>query len=427
MENTVSSTFVKRSSPFGCIVLFFAAVFYFYEFWLQVSPGVMAPDIMRHYGVSGTQLAYLATFYFIGYAGVQLPAGILFDKIGPRKLLASASICCAIGTLIFATASHFQLLLAARFITGIGSSFAYLGALVLAANWFPPKRFAMLNGLVVTLGMIGAVFGEKPLALMVNALGWQRSMFDLGIAGLVLAVVLFLVIRDRLESIREIYVPVTGAELWRSILIIIRSPKSWLIALYGALMYGPTPAFAFWGVYFMMLAHHLTRPDAAELISFIFYGWAVGAPLFGAFSDRVGRRKTPLLISAIGAIIFIMPVIYSPIGTKWLLGSCMFVFGFFSSGFLPSYALIREINSPKICGSVVGFMNTLNNVGGALFPPIVGFVLDRYWSGQMQNGLRIYSLNDYHLALSILLLGMVVALLLVPLLPETYCRLSEDK
>ncbi len=427
MENSISSTLVKRSSPFGCVVLFFAAIFYFYEFWLQVSPGVIAPDIMQHYGVSGAELAYLATFYFVGYAGMQLPAGMLFDKLGPRKLLALASICCAIGTLVFATAAYFQWLLFARFITGLGSSFAFLGALVLAANWFPTKRFAMLNGFVITLGMLGAVFGEKPLALMVEALGWQRSMLDLGIAGLVLAVVLFLVVRDRPKGMRDIHIPVTGKELWRSILIIIKSPKSWLVALYGALMYGPTPAFAFWGVYFMMLAHHLARPDAAELISFIFYGWAVGGPLFGAFSDKVGRRKTPLVISAIGAIIFILPVIYSPISTKWILGSCMFIFGFFSSGFLPSYALIREINHPKICGSVMGFMNTVNNIGGALLPPFIGLILDHYWLGKTVDGLRIYSLGDYHIALTILPLCMIVALLLIPLLPETYCRLREEK
>jgi len=427
MDNTVSSTLIKRSSPLGCVVLFFAALFYFYEFWLQVSPGVIAPDIMQHYGVSGTEFAYLATFYFIGYAGMQLPAGILFDKLGPRKLLSFASICCAIGTLIFASASHYQWLLLARFITGLGSSFAFLGALVLAANWFPTKRFAMLNGFVITLGMLGAVFGEKPLALMVDALGWQRSLFDLGIAGFVLALVLFLIVRDRPKGMRDTHKPTTGTEFKRAIMLIIRSPKSWLVALYGALMYAPTPALAAsWGVYFMMFAHHLTRPDAAELISFIFYGWAIGGPIFGALSDKVGRRKVPLLISAIGALIFITPILYSPISTKWILGSCMFTFGFFSSGFLPSYALIREINHPKICGSVMGFMNMLNNVGGALIPLMIGWVLDHYWLGQTMDGLRIYSLSDYHLALTLLPLCIVFALILLPFLPETYCRLRQE-
>lgn len=427
METTYSDMLVKRSTPFGWVILFFAAIFYFYEFWLQVSPGVMAPDIMQHYGVSGSELAFIATFYFIGYAGMQLPAGMLFDKFGPRKLLCVATLCCAVGTLIFATASHFQWLLLARFITGLGSSFAFLGALVLAANWFPPRRFAMLNGATVTLGMFGAIFGEKPLALMVNALGWQKSMLYLGIAGFALALVLFLVIRDRPKGMREQHKPVNGKELLSSLWYIIKHPKSWLVALYGALMYGPTPAFAFWGVYFMMLAHHLARTDAAELISLIFFGWAIGAPILGAFSDKVGKRKTPMLISAIGGILFILPVIYSPISNKWLLGSSMFIFGFFSSGFLPSYALIREIHSRHICGTVMGFMNTLNNIGGALLPPAIGLVLDHYWQGQTLNNLRIYPIADYHLALTILPVCMIVALLLLPFLPETYCRMLEDK
>lgn len=426
METT--QLFVKRSSPYGCLVLFFSAIFYFYEFWLQVSPGVIAPDLMQHYQISGTVFGYLATCYFMAYAGMQIPAGMFFDKFGPRRLLSFATICCALGTLLFATAPYTGILLLARFITGLGSAFAYLGALVLTANWFPPKRFAMLNGAVVTLGMLGAIFGEVPLAKMVNTFGWQHSLFYLGIAGLVLAIVLFLVVRDRPLGLREQHVPMTFKKLKTEVPLVFKNKTSWLIALYGVLMFSPTLTLAAsWGVYFMMLAHHLQRADAAALMSCIFYGWAVGSPVFGAFSDKIGRRKHPMFVGSIGALAFIIPIIYSPISSVWLLGICMFLFGFFSSGFLPSFSLIREINNPRICGSVVGFMNMLNSIGGALIPLAIGAMLDYFWQGETIDNLRIYSLGNYHLALSLLPLCIIIALLILPLLPESYCRLREDK
>lgn len=84
----------------------------------------------------------------------------------------------------------------ARLMIGFGSAFAAVGAMKLAANWFPAQRFALLTGMMVTIGMLGAIGGEAPLALLVDNYGWRESMIIMGTVGLVLAVLILLVVKD---------------------------------------------------------------------------------------------------------------------------------------------------------------------------------------------------------------------------------------
>jgi MFS family permease len=414
---------VVKPGIYAWCVWFLGALFYFYEFWLQVSPNVMHADLSQHYHITGVQFGYMATFYFIAYAAMQIPAGVLFDRFGARKLLTAAALVCTGGTFLLAFAPTYHWVEFARFATGIGSAFALLGTLVLAASWFPPTRFAMLTGLVLTIGMLGAVGGQAPLAFMIQKMGWQHSLFILGIAGIVLSIIMWSVIRDNKNPMLQTRQKLSAKDLLQNVTRIITSPQPWLVALYGVLLYGPTATLGTtWGATFFATQYHLSPTVSASLISLIFIGWAVGSPVFGTLSDFIGRRKPPMYIGAIGGLLTSIILIYVVLPSVVMVAIDIFLFGFFSSAFLPSFSIARELQPARASGAALGFMNMINSLGGAVMPPIIGYILDLAWDGIMTNGNRVYSANDFHTAFSIIPISMILGLLVAFTVKETFCK-----
>lgn len=400
-------------------------LFYFYESLLQVSPGVMSNELMRDFAVTSKTLGILSGIYFYSYAAMQLPGGVLMDYFGPQRLLTIATVVCAVSTIAFGMTDNFLMACLARLMIGFGSAFAAVGTMKLAANWFPATRFALLTGLMVTIGMLGAIGGEAPLALLVDNFGWRTSMIIMGILGLFLAVLLVIVASDSPKHQKPSTQKLEAEEenVFNSFMALIKNKQLWLVAFYGGLMYMATPVFCgLWGVPFLMNTMAISKPTAANFISLVFIGWAIASPLWGIFSNRIGLRKPPLLIGCIGALICSSLFIFAPIKSPLLMQILLFSFGIFSAGFLPAFSVAKELCNKKYVATGLSFMNMMNMVGIALAQPLIGYILDRLWEGEMNGTVRVYPLSAYHSALSILPIGMFIALLILPKLKETYCQ-----
>ncbi len=400
-------------------------IFYFYEFLLQVSPSVMSAELMRDFAITGHTLGILTGIYFYSYAAMQLPGGLLMDYFGPRRLLTLATTICAISTIAFGLTDHLVMACIARLMIGFGSAFAVVGTMKLAVNWFKPERFAFLTGLMVTIGMLGAMGGQAPLAILIEYAGWRHSMIIMGLIGLVLALFIFMIAKDSpTQKSNQPKQPPTQEEesLLKSLLGLMKNKQLWLIAVYGGLMYMATPVFAgLWGVPFLMIKLHLSKATAANYISLIFVGWAIAGPLWGIYSNRIGKRKPPLYISSFGALFTCSFFIYAPVQNGWLIQLSLLAFGLFSAGFLPAFSVAKELCSKRYVATGMSFMNMMNMIGVALVQPIIGYLLDFFWQGEMSGTIRVYSLSSYTIALSLLPMAMVISLILLPRVRETYC------
>lgn len=398
------------------------AVFYFYETLLQVSPGVMVNDLMKAFSATASQLGLLAAVYFYAYSSMQIPVGMLLDRLGPRRLLTIATLVCGSGAIIFSMANVLLIAGIGRLLIGLGSAFAVVGCMHLCATWLPLRYFATLTGVMVTMGMLGATSGEAPLSIMVAHLGWRETMFTFGMIGIGLSITMWLFVRDKNAPLKASHdTHKTG--IFQGLKLIFRNKQNIIVAIYGALMFAPTTTFGgLWGVPFLMEFYHLDRHLAATLVSMLFIGWVVGSPLFGIMSDRIRRRKTPMVIANYGALVTLTIILFIPKLPLFLLGSLLFGLGFFSSGFLPSFSIIREINPHHINATAMGFMNAFNMITGAILQPLVGFILDLTWQGAMNNGVRVYSIGSYHTGLILLPIGLVIALITLPFIKETFCR-----
>lgn len=402
-----------------------AAGFFFYKYLIQVSPSVMTGDLMDAFQINAAGLGNLSAFYFYSYLIMQIPVGVLLDRYSPRLLTTAAIFLCSISTYIFSQTDTLWLACLSRALMGAGAAFAAVSCFKIAAIWFSPKRFALVSGMFMTAAMLGAVGGQMPLSVLVQHLGWRPALQLVSVLGIALGIIYYLVLRDK--TVKTVSEPQTKEKISVLLKRIITNKQAWALSFYSGLAFAPVSVFGgLWGVPFLEKAYQLTRTDAALAVSFIFIGFAVGAPFWGWFSDYIRRRKPVLFIGTFSALICLLLVLYSPQLYLTPLIALLFVFGFGSSGFFTSFAMIRELFSLVLVATVLGIMNTFNSVFEALFEPLVGVFLDWTWDGAITaNGMHQFTLQGYHYSLLLLPIALIVSLMTLLFIDETYCRAKE--
>ncbi|MCG8508390.1 MAG: MFS transporter, partial [Rhodospirillales bacterium] len=333
------------------------AAFYCYGFFQRVVPSVIFSDLMADFAVSGAVLGNLSAFYFYAYAGVQIPTGLLIDRLGPRRVLAVATALCGAGSLLFALAGGINGAYAGRALIGAGAGVAWIGTLQVAGLLFPQNRFALLSGLTLLAGVIGAVAGQAPLAVLVEVAGWRWVMAMAAGFAAVLALAIWFLIQDR-RTLPERTSGGTASGVLTGLKRIAGKRQSWICGIYGAGLGVPTLAFAgLWGVPYMMQAYGLDRPAAAICTTFMLLGWAVGAPVSGWISDRLGCRRPIMIWSSLVGLVTLAAALYIPELPLPAVVALLLIHGAFSGGMVLSFVAARENNHPSVGATAVAFVN----------------------------------------------------------------------
>lgn len=404
----------------GWLIWGVGAAFYFYGFFQRVAPSAMIADLMRDFGAGAAILGNLSAFYFYSYAAVQVPVGVLLDRFGARRMLAAAALLCAAGSLLYTVADTLPVAYAGRLLIGFGAGVSYIGALFLAARWLAADRFALVTGLTIGAGTLGAVLGQAPLAAAVSAFGWRPPMLWAVAAALALAALFWFATGDG-EA------PKSGAgvrpKLLDGLKLVLMNRQTWLFGPVGFAVAGPVLAFGgLWGVAYIMQVYGVERPVAASITSLMLIGFGIGGPVQGWLSDRLRRRK-PLIVGAlvlnglIWVLLLALPGLPLPLFAALLAAA-----GFFSGAMALVFATARELTPPLAVGAVSGVTNMVLMTSGALLQPWIGLVLDWQWDGAMAAGTRVYAPAMYETAFLTFPILFVGSFLLALGLRETRAR-----
>ncbi len=402
-------------------IAFALGTLYFgYAFVQRVSPSVMTTELMRDFAVGGAALGSLSAFYFYAYASIQLPVGILTDHFGPRKLMSFAAGLCALASLGFALSDSVLTASIGRAMIGGTVAFAFVGSLAIAGYWFKPSQYALLAGLLQSVGMSGAIFGQAPLRQMVESIGWRDTINILALIALVLALLLFFLVPMRSSEQKQRR---QGTGIMRGLKSITRNPQTWVCALVGFGMSATMLAFGgLWGVPWLSSVHAYTTTEAAGITSMLFIGWAIFSPLCGWASDQMGRRN---LILRIGAMISLLAltclVFFTPRSTPPLM-ALIFIIGASGSAMTVCFGSVKELNDINYSSTSLGLMNMFIVGAGAVMQPLIGWLLDITWDGELQQGARVYDAAGYITAFTSLIAVNLAALIATLLLRETWCR-----
>lgn len=399
------------------------AFFYFYEFFVQISPSVMTHQLMQHWHIDAATLGFISAIFYYGYTPTQIVGGLLYDHFNAKYIIGGAILLCALGTLGFSLSDSILQAYISRFAIGVGSAFAFTGTLVLASRWFPINRFALLVGVTQFLGSLGAIIGGSPLAASVKVFGWRPTLMIVAIAGIILAALAFLIIRSHPShtTVQPIKDPKKRAIAFKKF---YRNGQTWLIAIYSFTSWAPILVLAaLWGVPYLMALYHIGAVAAASVVAFIWLGTALGSPFSGWWSHYIHRRCLPLAsFSAIGLIAIII-MLYSSSIPFWAMYVLFFAIGVAASGQSLAFAVVKDNNSSETIGAAVGLNNMAIVAGGALYQPLAGLLLRWHWGGLVQNGIPVYTVANFQHAFEFIIpcyiAGIIIAGLLIK---ETHCQ-----
>ena len=208
-------------------------------------------------------------------------------------------------------------------------------------------------------------------------------------------------------------------KLMKDLVIIVKQRQIWLNAAISALIYFPTTVFAeLWGIPYLVHARHFTPQEAAMAIAALYFGYTLGAPLIGMLSDRLHRRRMPIIIGATLATLVFACILYVPGLPKWSIYTLLIILGPLYAPHVLAFAISRELSPEEASGTAIAVTNTLIMLGPALCQPFVGRLLDWSWRSTHADT-PLYTLADYQLALSIIPIGLALSALLAFFLKET--------
>ena len=408
----------------------FGATFYLMGFFQRVAPAVMTAELMQEFNLNATALGNLSAFYFYSYVSMQIPTGILADIWGPRRLLTAGAFLAAVGALLFAMAPTIFWAYLGRFLIGGAVAVAFVGNLKLASEWFPARYFAMVSGAALFFGIVGAVFAGTPLRILVVAFGWRNTMLASAAVTFMICAGVWVIVRDYPGE--KGYAGFTDAaaargnnsrqRIFAGIVEVLRYPNTWLLFVIPGGLVGCVLTFGgLWGVPYLSTHHNLPITQAAALNSALLVAWAIGGPIFGGLSDRIGRRKPLYFFGYTLAVIGWSIILFIPNLPIFLLAALLVITGFASGCIIISFAFAKESVPANLAGTVNGVINMGVISGPTLLQPAVGWMLDRYWTGALLQGVRVYDLAAYRAGFLLMLVWALLSLILLFFTRETRC------
>jgi MFS family permease len=206
----------------------------------------------------------------------------------------------------------------------------------------------------------------------------------------------------------------------------VANRTNWLGGLYTSLLNLPIFLLGMYGTMYLEQVHQLTRSQASLVTMMLFVGTLIGSPVIGWLSDRIGRRRFPMLFFGVLSLVVMLLLMWVPHWSMLSLMILFFALGYLTSAQIITYPLVSESNPHQITGSAMGLASTLI-MAGLYSQPFFGWLLELHWDQKIVDGARIYSAANYNLALSIMPIAFVFGLIAALFIKETYCKSVEDR
>lgn len=396
----------------------------------RLSTAVLADELTRAFSVTGTQLGNLHASFFYVYAAMQLPAGVLADKLGARRTVTGGALVMSLGGFVFAGADSYAIAFAGRTLIGLGGSVLFIAILRFCANWFRPTEFARMSGLTLAIAGFGGILATTPLAVAVAFAGWRETLITLSVLGIALSVAAYLIARDAPSDAG--FEPVSGAEppgspSFRATITnarrVLSEAETWLC---GIILFGGTginiTVVGLWGIPYLVQTYGMSVTLASTFTLLGSLGLLLGPPVVGVISDRLaaGRgdgkvapgSRTRLIVSGMavytGAFALLAILGGPPLA---VVAAVFFASGALAGTYALTYAVIKERHGAAASGVSTGTINMMAFSGAAVLPTLMGFALDTYWTGETIGGARVYTEFGYQVAFGLVTAVAVVSLL----------------
>ncbi len=361
----------------------------------RVSPAIMATDIMATLHLDAPAMGVLASVFFVTYGIMQIPGGLLTDGVGPRRLLPTMVALSAVGACIFGMADSFAMAVLGRGLIGVGVSVIFLCAMKIIGQWFAPWAFARMSGIFLGMGGVGMFLAATPLAVGCELWGWRAMFYGFAAGSLVLAILLFLVVRDAPKEdapMDDALGETTPAKIidWQLMLhnftLITKHRDFWCACVWAFCQFNLHMSFGgLWGGTYLRHTHGLSLVEAGNVLNMAGLGVVAGGFFMGWLCDTVFKssRRTMIFASVVLTLNFIVLALWGHVLPVWSLYIWFFILSALGVPAMSvAFSAMRHIFGISATGSACGLLNCLPSVGMLLFQPLTGFFLELYPKSQ---------------------------------------------
>ena len=397
---------------------------YFFVYFHRISVSVVGQDIVADVGGS---IGFLSSVYYWTYTAMQIPSGVMADRFGARAASTVFLLIASIGSLVTCVGTEFWMIVLGKVMIAAGMAVVYVPLMKLVSVWFPKSDFAVLSGVVIAVGNVGAIAATGPLELMAQALGWREVFLVLGVITLVLAVLCATVIRNhpkdrRLPSVEAVELSEHGTAVVESSaaripvmkglrIVLSGGRKFWTCALAYFLVYGSIMTFqGTWAVTYFNNVYDFVL-SASWMVTALGVGKILSTLAIGGMTSRgIIRSKRKAMIYGTSVFTVLWAVIFvfaGDIDSYWFWFAVSFAFGFFGGFMTLSFTQVKEWYPIAISGTAVSGTNIFLFLGASVCTTISGAIIG-----------TAYTLDNFAVLWGLMLLFSAVAVVLLVLSVE---------
>ncbi len=412
---------IRKVESYRWVVWIVLAAVYVFVTFHRMATGVVKTDLQEAFNIGAAQFANIGSMYFYAYFIMQIPSGVLADKLGPKKTVASFSILAAIGSVVFGWAPNIMIAYIGRFLVGIGVSVVFICLIKIQSRWFYSRNFALMVGFAGLAANLGAVLAQTPLVLAASTFGWRSTFIYMGFAMIVFAILVVVFVKDDpadmglpgMDELEGRPAASSGISVKEALKSVMSNKRTWIISLsYIGLYTGYVVLLGTFGVSYLITAYGFTKVQAANLIISAVVGSAASGLIVGYISDKIKKRKFIIIFLSAATLLCWIVFIYVKLPIP-LLTPFLFIMGFVMSCFTMCWTLSNEVNDRRYSGIATGVVNCIGFAGAAIVPVYMGKVLDAF---------KATPIVGYHKAYLILIALVAVSMLASFFTTETNAR-----
>ncbi len=373
-------TVASRTTPRHAWVVWSVALFAYIVAVLDRSSfGVAGLEAASRFGASASTLAGFTVLQLVVYAALQVPVGVLLDRFGPRRMIATGAAVMATGQLMLAFAPSVPLAVAGRALVGAGDAMTFVSVLRVVAAWFPPPRVPLLTQLTGLVGQFGQILSAIPLVALLARRGWTVAFTSVAALGVLAGVLAVLALRDSPAEAVASGPPTTVRRVRADVVSAWRHPGTRL-GMWTHFTTGfPGTVFALmWGFPFLVSGEGVPRAQASALMTVFVLVVVATGPVVGVLVERHPLRRSWLVLAIVAVNVSAWTAVLAWPGRApgWLLAVLVVALAVGGPGSMIGFDYARTFNPSNRLGTATGIVNVGGFVASLVTILLVGVVLD---------------------------------------------------
>lgn len=396
----------------------------------RTSLGIAGVDATQRFDVQAAALSSLAVVQIIVYAGLQIPVGVVLDRLGPRKLILAGALLMSIGQVVLALAPGIGVAIVGRVLVGAGDAMMFISVGRLMAGWFSGRVLPFLTQAMGTVGQVGQLLSAIPLAFLLHQIGWTPAFLSAASLSALSLILVFAVVRNSPDA----NLPTGPIEIRSPALRTLRESLARPGTQLGFWSHfvsqsSATTLTLLWGFPFLSVGLGYGPATAAALLTLITVSAMIAGPILGLLSARYPYRRSNIVLGIVAAMGIVWTLVLAWPGHPpfWLVVILLVIVAIGGPGSLIGFDFARTFNPARNHGSASGIVNVGGFLATFVMMFLIGVVLDGL-AGGSRSPERLYSLESFRIAFLVqyVVVGVGVVLLMLAR-RRTRQRLHEEE